>query len=132
MEELTKNAFRGDVIPVLLGLSSKTLEQAKLLHHRCDAISHVFCSLVPFPMRLSLCMRFHRVGHTRGEKLMLRALLDFSEQIENRDAILYLIPCTREYAVLIHQNRKQLESRFVIAAPLQEAMRETPEEGAEE
>lgn len=130
MEELTKNASRGDVIPVLLGISSKTLETAKMLHQRCDAVSHVFCSLVPFPLRLCLCMRFHRVGHTRGEKLMLRALLDFSEQIGNQDTILYLIPCTREYAEMIRKNHKILESRFVISMPMQTSAEDNAKRGA--
>ena len=129
MEELTKNASRGDLIPVLLGLSQKTLENAKYLYQRCDAVSHVFCSMVPLPLRLSVCMRFHRVGHTKGEELMLRALLDFSEQIGNQDTNLYLIPCTQEYAKLIKQHRKLLEGRFLIAASAK--AEDTAWEGAE-
>ena len=131
MEELTKNASRGDLIPVLLGLSQKTLESAKLLRQRCDAVSHVFCTLVPFPLKFSFYMRFHRVGHTKGETLMLRALLDFSEQIGNQDTILYLIPCTREYAAMIQRNRKLLESRFVIDLPNRTGLEETTQRGAE-
>ena len=124
MEEITKNTSRGDLIPVLLGLSTRTLEHAKSLYQRCDAVSHVFCGLVPLPFRFSIYMKFHRVGHTHREELMLQALLDFSNQIGNQDTILYLIPCTREYAEMIKQNRELLESRFVIAAPKQEEMEE--------
>ncbi len=115
MDEITKNAERGDLIPVLLGLSQRTLDTAKLLYKRCDSISHVFCKSVPFPFRFSIYMRFHLVKSTANERLMLQALLDFSEQIGNRDTILYLVPCSREYAELIRQNRACLESRFVIA-----------------
>ena len=131
MEEITKNASRGDLIPVLLGLSTKTLETAKSLYQRCDAISHVFCGLIPFPFRFSIYMKFHRVGHTRREALMLQALLDFSNQIGNQDTILYLIPCTREYAEMIKQNRGLLESRFIIALPKPEESEEPRKRGIE-
>jgi predicted ATP-grasp superfamily ATP-dependent carboligase len=130
MEEITKNASRGDLIPVLLGLAPKTIETAKSLYHSCDAVSHVFCGSVPFPLRFSLCMKFHRVGHTENEELMLRALLDFSNQIGNGDTILYLVPCTREYLKMIKQNRELLESIFVIALPNVQAREEGTEGGA--
>ena len=129
MEEITKNTSRGDLIPVLLGLSSNTLETAKSLYQRCDAVSHVFCGLVPFPFRFSIYMKFHRVGHTKKERLMVQALLDFSNQIGNQDTILYLIPCTREYIEMIKQNRDILESRFVIAMPKQSDTEDAWERG---
>jgi hypothetical protein len=129
MEEITQNASRGDLIPVLLGLSPKAIETAKSLYHKCDAVSHVFCGLVPFPFRFSLCMKFHRVGHTENEELMLHALLDFSNQIGNGDTILYLIPCTREYLEMIKHNRDLLESRFVIALPVSKDHEERLEGG---
>ena len=103
MEEITKNTVRGDMIPVLLGLSSKTLEKARELAQRCDSVSH---------------MRFHRINRTHKERLMLQALLDFSDQMKDRDTILYLVPCTREYTAMVQRNRALLESRFVIAEPL--------------
>lgn len=131
MEEITQNASRGDLIPVLLGLSPKALETAKSLYHRCSATSHVFCSLIPFPFRFSLCMKFHRVGHTPNERLMLQALLDFSNQIGNGDTILYLVPCTREYWKMIKQNREVLESRFVIALPQEQMLEEGVEGGTD-
>ena len=115
MEEITKNAERGDLIPVLLGLSSKTLETAKDLYKKHHSISHVFCNRLPLPLHFSIYMKFHRVGHTFKERLMLQALLDFSDQIGNRDTILYLIPCSQEYSELIRKNQTLLESRFVIA-----------------
>jgi hypothetical protein len=60
-------------------------------------------------------MKFHRIRHTVDEKLMLHALIDFSEQLGNADVILYLIPCTESYANLVWHNRDLLESRYVIA-----------------
>ena len=65
-----------------------------------------------------------------NEELMLRALLDFSNQIGNGDTILYLVPCTREYLKMIKQNRELLESRFVIALPNVQAREEGTEGGA--
>ena len=130
MEKITQNASRGDLIPVLLGLSPMTLETARSLYHRCSAVSHVFCGLIPFPLRFSVSMRFHRVGHTKKERLMLQALVDFSNQLGNADTILYLIPCTREYTEMIKQNRELLESRFVIAMPGQASLEEGLEGGS--
>lgn len=118
MEEITKNTVRGDMIPVLLGLSSKALEKARELAQRCDSVSHIFCSRVPLLFRFSIYMRFHRINRTHKERLMLQALLDFSDQMKDRDTILYLVPCTREYTAMVQRNRALLESRFVIAEPL--------------
>lgn len=115
MEEITKNLLRGDMIPILLGLSSGTLEKAKELSQRCDSVSHIFCARVPLLFRFSIYMRFHRISHTSGERLMLQALLDFSDQMRERDTILYLVPCTGEYGVMVQKNRALLERRFVIA-----------------
>ena len=78
-------------------------------------ISHVFCNKIPLPMRLTLCMKYHVIHHTRNEALMLQALKDFSGQLGNRDVILYLIPCTEQYAKLAWEHHDELEAHFVMA-----------------
>ena len=125
MEEITKNVMRGDMIPVLLGLSAGALEKAKELAQRCDSVSHIFCARVPLLFRFSIYIKFHRVSRTRKERLMLQALLDFSDQLRDRDTILYLVPCTKEYAVMVQRNYTLLESRFIIAEPLEATQRQS-------
>ena len=51
----------------------------------------------------------------KNDRLMLRALIDYAEQLGNKEIILYLIPCTEHYANMIWQNRDELERSFVIA-----------------
>ena len=46
---------------------------------------------------------------------MLTALKDYAKQLGNADLILYLIPCTEDYANFIWRNREILERYFVIA-----------------
>ena len=61
-------------------------------------------------------MKFHVIRHSAAnERLMLRALIDYAEQLGNAEVILYLIPCTERYANMIWQNRDRLERSFVIA-----------------
>ena len=46
---------------------------------------------------------------------MLTALKDFAKQLGHADVILYLIPCTEDYANFVWRNRESLEPFFVIA-----------------
>ena len=112
---LNEDILAGEILPVLLGLSSETVATARRLHERYHVISHVFCEHVPLPMRISLCMKFHTVPHPSGDRLILEALDDFFKRYEKADIILYLIPCTEQYARLVWDHRSDLESRFVIA-----------------
>ena len=115
MDYIMADILSGELIPVLLGLSTEVNETAHRMYRRYGVVSHVFCERVPLSMRLSLCMKFHIIQSTTDEELMVRALTDFSEQLSNRDVILYLIPCTESYANLVWNRRDELERRFVIA-----------------
>lgn len=115
MDFITEDLLSGDLIPVLLGYSPEAVETARRMYHSHNVISHVFCENVPLPLRISLCMKFHLVTHTSGDRLMLEALSDFVALYEKTDALLYLIPCTEAYANLVWRNRTQLESQFMIA-----------------
>ena len=115
MDYITEDILSGDLIPVLLGFSQETVETARRMYRKHNVVSHVFCDRIPLPLRISLCMKFHTVTHTTGDRLMVEALSDFAKRFQHTDALLYLIPCTETYANLIWRNRTELESRFVIA-----------------
>jgi len=115
MEYITPDILSGELIPVLLGFSLETMETAKRMHRDYGVVSHVFCDKVPLPFRFSISMKFHTVPHTQDEHLMLRALIDFSDQLGNADVISYLIPCTEAYAGMIWNFRSELETRYVLA-----------------
>ena len=129
MDELTQNVCAEDLTPVFLGISPKVFEAAYSLYQRSSAVSYVFASRIPFPLRFLFYIKFHRVRSTEGERLMVQALIDFAEQIGNRDTILLLVPCTREYAAMIRKNRAVLESRYVIAARNDKKAAEQTKEG---
>ena len=116
MDYIVKDALSGELIPVLLGLSTEVHETAHRMYREYGVVSHVFCEKIPFPMRLSLSMKFHQVKHTQDERLMIDALRDFANQLGNADVILYLIPCTEEYANLIWEKHEELEGKYVIAS----------------
>lgn len=115
MDYIMKDVLSGELIPVLLGISSEAAETARRMYREYGVVSHVFCTHVPFTMRISLCMKYHIVKHTEKERLLMTALEDFAGQLENSDTILYLIPCTEEYANVLFFARSDLERRFVIA-----------------
>ena len=115
MDELTQNVSAVDLTPVFLGISPKVFEAAYSFYQRSSSVSYVFANRIPAPLRLVFYIKFHRVRSTVGERLMVQALIDFAEQIGNRDTILLLVPCTREYAAMIRKNRAVLESRYVLA-----------------
>lgn len=115
MEYIMNDVLSGAIVPVLLGLSTEASETAHRMYRRHGVISHVFCDKIPFSMRLSLCMKFHRIAQTQGEQLMLQALTDFADQLGNADLILYLIPCNEHYTKFVWDHTEELERRFVVA-----------------
>ena len=116
MDFIMTDVLSGELVPVILGMSAEANETAHRMYRKYGVISHVFCDKIPLPMRLSLCMKFHIIRHSAAnERLMLRALNDYAEQLGNAEVILYLIPCTERYANMIWQNRDRLERCFVIA-----------------
>ena len=115
MEYIMTDVLSGAIVPVLLGLTTEAGETAHRMYRRHGVMSHVFCDRVPFAMRLSLCMKFHRIHDTTGDKLMLQALTDFADQLGNADLILYLIPCNEHYTNFVWNHTEELERRFVIA-----------------
>ena len=115
MEYIMNDVLSGAIVPVLLGVTSEASETAHRMYRQHGVISHVFCDHIPLSMRLSLCMKFHRVPETKGEQLLLQALSDFADQLGNADLILYLIPCDEHYTNLVWDHAEELERRFVIA-----------------
>lgn len=115
MDFIVTDILSGELVPVLLGYSAETSETAQRMYRKYGVISHVFCDKRPLSMRLSLCIKSHTVKHTANEMLMMQALTDFSEQLGNKEVILYLIPCTEEYARMVWEHRDSLERRFVLA-----------------
>ena len=115
MDFIVADILSGELVPILLGYSAETNETAQRMYRKYGVISHVFCDKRTLSMRLSLCMKTHTVRHTANEMLMLQALTDFSEQLGNKEVILYLSPCTEEYVRMVWENRDALERRFVLA-----------------
>jgi hypothetical protein len=114
MDFIVTDILSGELVPVLLGYSAETSETAQRMYRKYGVISHVFCDKRPLSMRLSLCIKAHTVKHTANEMLMMQALTDFSEQLGNKEVILYLIPCTEEYTRLLRTHAPLLESRYVL------------------
>ena len=115
MKDFTKNMISGDLIPVFLGISANSIGIARLIFRAHGTISHFFCDRIPLMLRISFFMRFHSVGHTQNEKLMVQALVDYADQLDNKDAVLYLIPSSKEYFKTIVEHQRLLETRYVIA-----------------
>ena len=114
MEYIMNDVLSGAIVPVLLGLSTEASETAHRMYRRHGVISHVFCDKIPFSMRLSLCMKFHRIAQTQGEQLMLQALTDFADQLGNADLILYLIPCNEYYTKLVWSSFEYVKAAVVL------------------
>lgn len=114
-----KDVLSGELVPILLGFSPEAQETAQRMFRKYGVVSHVFCNKIPLPFRLSLSMKFHVIRSTSDEQLMLQALCDYADQLENADLILYLIPCTEQYANFVWNNRDRLERSFVIADKLE-------------
>ncbi|MBQ8416947.1 MAG: hypothetical protein IJX13_08665 [Clostridia bacterium] len=115
MDFIMADVLSGELVPVLLGISPEVSETAHRMYRQYGVVSHVFCDKIPLAMRLSLCMKFHVIRRTTDQRLLIQALNDFAEQLGNADVILYLIPCTEEYAGMVWRECEALESRFVIA-----------------
>ena len=115
MEYIMNDVLSGAIVPVLLGLTTEASDTAHRMYRRHGVMSHVFCDRIPFSMRLSLCMKFHRIPNTTGDELMLQALTDFADQLGNADLIPYLIPCDEHHTKLVWDHAEELERRFVIA-----------------
>lgn len=115
MNFIENEILSGEIVPVLLGASPEGNRTARRLFGRYHVLSHLFCESVPFSARLTCCMKFHVIRHTSGDSLMLTALLDFARQLGQADLILYLIPCTPDYANFVWRNRAALECNYVIA-----------------
>ena len=115
MDYIMNDVLSGAIVPVLLGMSTEASETAHRMYRRHGVMSHVFCNKVPLTMRLSLCMKFHRIPTTVGDRLLLQALADFADQLGNADLILYLIPCDEHFTKLVWDHTEELERRFVIA-----------------
>ena len=115
MDFLEDGALDAGLVPVLLGISPEAMQTARRFFKKYGTISHVFCDSIPLSARLSLCVKYHPIHHSAGDLLMRTALKDFAKQLGNADIILYLIPCTEDYANFLWRNREFLEPYFVIA-----------------
>ena len=115
MDFIEKELLCSELVPVLLGISAETLQTARRFFKKYGTVSHVFCDRTPLSAHLSLCARYHAIRHDAGDLLMLTALKDYAKQLGNADVILYLIPCTVDYANFVWRHRETLEPFFVIA-----------------
>ena len=64
MDYIVHDVLAGELVPVLLGISQEVSETAHRMYRQYGVISHVFCNKIPLTMRLSLCMKFHRIQKT--------------------------------------------------------------------
>ena len=115
MDFIQDEILCGELVPVLLGTSSEAMQTARRFFKKFGTVSHVFSHRTPLTARLSLCVKYHTIQHSAGDLLMLTALKDFAKQLGNADLILYLIPCTEDYANFIWRNKEALEPFFVVA-----------------
>ena len=115
MDFIKDEILGGELVPVLLGVSSEAMQTARRFFKKFNTVSHVFCDRIPLSARLSICVRYHPVHHGAGDPLMLTALRDYACQLGNADVILYLLPCTEDYANFVWRNREALEPYYVIA-----------------
>ena len=115
MDFIEDEILGGELVPVLLGTSVEAMQTARRFFQKFGTVSHVFSDRVPLTARLSFCMKYHVIRHRGGDTLMLTALRDYACQLENADVILYLLPCTVDYANFVWRNREALEPYFVIA-----------------
>ena len=117
MDFIQDEFLGGELVPVLLGTSAEAMQTARRFFKKFGTVSHVFSHRVSLASRLSFCVKYHMIHHSAGDLLMLTALKDFAKQLGNADLILYLIPCTEDYANFIWRNKEALEPFFVIADP---------------
>ena len=115
MNYIEKDVLSGDLIPVLLGASVEATQTARRFFRQYGRISCLFCDKTPISSLFSPFIKIHTVRHASGDRLMLTALRDYARQFRHVDAILYLVPCTVDYANFIWRNRDTLELDYVIA-----------------
>ena len=115
MDFIKEDVLCGELVPVLLGTSLEALQTARRYFKKYGIVSHIFCDRPPLSLRFSLCAKYHTIRHHAGDQLMVTALKDFAKQLGNADLILYLIPCTVDYANFVWRNHGELEKYFVIA-----------------
>ena len=115
MQFIESEILAGELVPVLLGLSTEANETAKRIFRKYRLISHIFCEKKPRIFSSSFCIKHHAVRHTAGDRLLLIALLDFAKRLTNADVIYYLIPCTVDYANFVWKYHSELEPYYVIA-----------------
>ena len=115
MNFIEDELLSGELVPVLLGTSTEAMQTARRFFKKYGTVSHVFCHRLPLTSRLSFSVKYHPIHHSARDLLMLTALKDFAKQLGNADLILYLIPCTEDYANFVWRNREVLEPFFVIA-----------------
>lgn len=113
MDFIVKDILSGELVPVLLGISPEAMQTARRFFRKYGVVSHLFCERIPLCMRLTYCVKFHQIRHSR---LMMTALKDFAVQLGHADIILYLIPCTVDYSNFVWQNRSELERHYVVAS----------------
>ena len=116
MDFIVKDILSGELVPVLLGISPEAMQTARRIFRQYGVVSHLFCDKIPLTMRLTYCVKFHEIRHGERERLMITALRDFAVQLGNADILLYLIPCTVDWANTVWQNRNDLEPYYVIAS----------------
>lgn len=116
MDFIVKDILSGELVPVLLGISPEAMQTARRIFRQYGVVSHLFCDKIPLTMRLTYCVKFHVIRHGERERLMITALRDFAVQLGNADILLYLIPCTVDWANTVWQNRNDLEPYYVIAS----------------
>lgn len=115
MQFIESEILAGELVPVLLGLSTEANETAKRIFRQYRLVSHVFCDRKPHMFSLPFCTKYHIIRHAAGEELMLTALLDFAKRLTGADVIYYLIPCTVDYANFVWRHHSDLEPYYVIA-----------------
>ncbi len=115
MDFIEDELLSGELVPVLLGTSAEAMQTARRFFKKYGTVSHVFCHRLPLTSRLSFSVKYHPIQRSAEGLLMLTALKDFAKQLGNADLILYLIPCTEDYANFVWRNREVLEPFFVIA-----------------
>lgn len=113
MDFLTVKADARELIPVLLGSATDTYDVSHTLYRAFGVISHVFCTRIPLPMRLSICTKFHKIPRTTQNRLLSEALLDFAEQQKNTDLVLCLIPCSQSAAAVAKALQGELEGHYI-------------------
>lgn len=117
MNYISAELDAGEFSPIVIGNSGYARSISRRFFNRYGIFSHIFCERSTFLKRLSITSKFHQVDGFDREELLLIALEDFANSVQDRDIILYLIPGTSKAAHFIRRNRAKLESYFLVASP---------------